>query len=87
MQKFALKAKVTLRSRKPEDTPVLYNLIYGTKNPEWKNTTLLISRSSRFPTKYLKPSGTPTSKPINFRVICSSKQGKDDWHRHVLLGA
>ncbi|OIB00324.1 GCN5 family acetyltransferase [Paenibacillus sp. LC231] len=37
MQKIRLEgSKVTLRSRKPEDTPVLYNLIYGKKNPEWK---------------------------------------------------
>ncbi|WP_098748653.1 GNAT family protein [Paenibacillus sp. EZ-K15] len=37
MQKIRLEgSKVTLRSRKPEDTPVLYNLIYGTENPEWK---------------------------------------------------
>lgn len=37
MQKIRLVgSKVTLRSRKPEDTPVLYQLIYGAKNPEWK---------------------------------------------------
>ncbi|GAE05608.1 GNAT family N-acetyltransferase [Paenibacillus sp. JCM 10914] len=28
--------KVTLRSRTPEDTPVLYNLVYEQDNPEWK---------------------------------------------------
>jgi len=27
---------VTLRTRRPEDTPVLYELIYGADNPEWK---------------------------------------------------
>ncbi|ANY74647.1 GNAT family N-acetyltransferase [Paenibacillus ihbetae] len=27
---------VTLRTRRQEDTPVLYELIYGTDNPEWK---------------------------------------------------
>ena len=37
MHKIRLEgSKVTLRSRKPDDTPVLYNLIYGTENPEWK---------------------------------------------------
>lgn len=28
--------KVRLRTRRPEDTPVLYEWIYGSDNPEWK---------------------------------------------------
>ncbi|KKO52992.1 GNAT family N-acetyltransferase [Paenibacillus sp. DMB20] len=28
--------KVTLRTRTPEDMPVLYHLIYGSEQPEWK---------------------------------------------------
>ncbi|EHB67887.1 MULTISPECIES: GNAT family protein [Paenibacillus] len=37
MQNIVIQGKlVTLRTRRPEDTPVLYELIYGTDNPMWK---------------------------------------------------